>query len=115
MGWPRRRDIGWAEIGEEFTRWTLLWTPWFAVYLHRVWAPKVAPKCHNHPWSFVTFILWGGYWEWNRSTDWVWRKPGSVLRRHATWSHNVVTLERPSWSLVIVGPKLYGWSQHECR
>lgn len=100
------RDIGWTEIGEEFTRFTVLWTRWGAVYLHRLRAPQEHPQCHDHPWSFVAILLRGGYWEY--SGEWIWRCPGSVLWRAAEHRHNVVT-EGVSWSIIITGPRRRKW------
>lgn len=105
-------EIGWKDIGEEFTRFTLLKTPWFRVYLHRLKALTQHPECHDHPWAFVTFLLWGGYWEYH-APDWTWRRPGSVLYRPAEWTHNVVT-DGVSWSLVVTGAKKRRWSFKSC-
>ena len=40
----------------------ILRTPWFGVMLHKIMDDD--PDClHDHPWSFVSFILKGGYEE----------------------------------------------------
>ena len=101
------KDIGWTDIGEDFTRFTLLRTRWCIIYLHRLDAPNPHPQCHDHPWSFVSVLLKGGYSEYAHGT-WTWRRPGSILYRPAEWSHNVVT-KGVSWSLVITGPKRRPW------
>lgn len=100
-------DIGWKDIGETFIRYTLLKTPLFRVYLHELDAPTMHPQCHDHPWSFVTFLLWGGYAEFHRG-EWKRREPGAVLFRPAEFEHNVVT-DGTSWSLVFTGPKRRQW------
>lgn len=107
-----RRDIGWEEIGEEFTRWTLLWTPWFIIYLHRLKALTPHPQCHDHPWSFIAVLLKGGYSEYHNGV-WTWRRAGSVLFRPAMFSHNVVT-RGVSWSVIVTGPKYREWNLHSC-
>ena len=112
MGLFPRRDIGWEEIGEEFTRWTILWTPWFAVYLHRLKAYTPHPNCHDHPWDFLAIILWGGYSEFHNGR-WVRRDAGSILVRPARWSHNVIT-DGVSWSIIVTGPKRRDWGFHTC-
>jgi hypothetical protein len=111
-----QREIGWHEIGEEFTRWTLLWTPWFTIYLHRLVALKMHPQCHDHPWGFIAVLLKGGYWEFHDGL-WEWKRPGSVLIRPAEWSHNVVTDENMgvSWSMIITGPKRREWGFQACH
>jgi hypothetical protein len=107
-------DIGWKEINETFIRYTLLKTRWFRVYVHRLTAVQAHEACHNHPWSFIAFVLKGGYNEFTKDTGWVWRGPGSVLRRPAAWSHNVTTKSEGMWSLVITGPKAHEWSFQKC-
>lgn len=110
-------DIGWKSIGETFIRYTLLKTPWFRVYLHYLVAETAHPECHNHPWWFRTWLLRGGYFEKSEATgtSWYWRPPGTVLRRPASWAHNVITQPGiPSWSLVLTGPKRHTWGFKEC-
>lgn len=101
------RDIGWTDIGEEFTRFTLLATPRFTVYLHRLRAFLPHPQCHDHPWSFIAVLLKGGYREFHDGV-WTEHKPGTVLFRPAEFSHNVVTTG-VSWSLIVTGPKRRAW------
>ena len=107
--WPWQKQIGWKEIGEDFIRFTLLKTPWFRVYLHRLVAPQWHPKCHDHPWDFISFVIWPGYVE-EHDNVMEWRGPGSVLKRPAEWQHNVITLEDAvSWSIIVTGPKRRAW------
>lgn len=61
--WLNFREIGWAAIGETFTRYTVLKTRWFNIYLHQLSAPKWHPECHDHPWDFLAILLWRGYLE----------------------------------------------------
>lgn len=106
------RILGRPEIEEEFTRFTLLWTPWGAIYLHRLKALIEPPECHDRPWGFVTIIFKGGYWEYAYDF-WEWRGPGSILFRPAIWRHNVVT-EGVSWSIIITGRKFREWGFKSC-
>lgn len=101
------KELGWKDIGEVFTRYTLLKTPLFRVYLHCLYAPRWHPMGHDHPWSFVTLILRGGYLEWTPSGKF-YRPPGSVLHREAEFAHNVIT-GGVCWSLVVTGPKRREW------
>jgi hypothetical protein len=107
------KEIGWTEIGEEFTRYKIWCTRWFNIYLHKLYAPQWHPECHDHPWSFVTIILWPGYLE-NVNDHIFQRVPGSILYRPATFSHNVITPYGTSWSLVITGPKIQDWGFKPC-
>ena len=91
------------------TRWKLLTTPWFAVYVHKIWVHDRDRHMHDHPWSFASLILWGGYVEQlpGKARH---RRPGSfaVLRRPGI--HSVRTLLRePTWTLVVRGKDHHSW------
>lgn len=110
------REMGWTEIGEQFTRFTLLSTRWGNIFLHRLVSPNPHPQCHDHPWSFVAILLRGGYDEYLNG-QWTWRRPGSVLWRPAETKHNVITRSnRVSWSIILTGRKYREWAfVEECR
>jgi hypothetical protein len=101
----------------------LLRTPWFNIFLHYLDAPNENPKgCHDHPWSFVTLILSGGYIERTSAmTDlgplerYRWQRPGKMLYRPAEFSHSVTTPDGPSWSLVVVGRRQREWGFNTCE
>lgn len=111
------KEIGWREIGEEFTRYQLIKSRWFNVYLHRLYAPNWHPECHDHPWGFVAVLLWRGYLErmahGDRVTDHR-RWPGMVLFRPATLAHNVITPYGVSWSIIFTTPKKRDWGFRPC-
>lgn len=117
--WLRRHipydTVGWKEIGEVFTRYNVLKTRWFSVYIHQMWAPIAPPLCHDHPWSFVTFIISGGYWETTDGTNFKFIRPGLVLYRPAHYTHTVKTVKRFAWTFVITGPRSNDWHNHDCR
>lgn len=108
------KEIGWREIGEEFTRYQLVKTSKFNVYLHQLYCPNWHDKCHDHPWDFITLILWNGYLEQidNRYFS---RVPGQFLYREANFTHSVLTPSGVSWSLVITGPKCRDWQFKDCE
>lgn len=110
-------DIGWRDIGEEFTRYTVASNRFFRVFIHQMHAPIAPPKCHDHPWSFVSLILTGGYWESSNGKDFTFYKPGSVLFRRAEFAHTVKTNppEHSAWTLVITGPYRRQWQNKDCR
>ena len=105
----KKKEIGWQDIGEEFTRYVLLKTPWFQVLVHRLWCPNWHELHHDHPWSFVTLILRGGYLEKTPGARPHWRPPGTVLYRNAEFAHNVVTTGAVCWSLVVASSKRRTW------
>jgi hypothetical protein len=95
-----------------FYRYVLLKTRWFAVYLHEFLRSDGDRCLHDHPWSFVSIILSGGYWE-EMPDGRHWRPVGSILLRRAKTAHRIELWPgtRP-WSLVIVGPKVRPWGFH---
>lgn len=116
-----------------FTRFTVIATPWFAVRFHRFHRSDSACM-HDHPWPFISFILWNGYYEDTpppgeqdpRYAQSKFYGPGSILRRPANFRHRVV-LREEHWeirgrvtrqahhkiykpiTLVITGPREREW------
>lgn len=116
-------------------RWTILGCPWFSIKIHRILASD--EDClHDHPWHFLSIILWGGYFEetpaWERWTETAvlssldakdrmvvaeisknkkWYRPGSVLWRPAPRSIHRLELppECSATSLVITFKKTRQW------
>lgn len=100
------------------------------VLLHRMSAPDPGIDLHDHPWSFVSIVLWGGYVEhralvreapalatiaeaWpdtcTRGVENV-RRAGSLQMTRLDEAHTVSRLlRRHSWSLVLRGPRRRGW------
>lgn len=90
------------------------------MYIHKFCRSDYDRSLHNHPWSFISLILKGGYWEVHdqnndRQPYKYWQEPGSVLLRPAQWRHRVVLHETitgeviPSWSLILVGKRCQPW------
>jgi hypothetical protein len=106
------------------TRWTLIGSDKFAVYLHKFHRSD-RDDLHDHPWPFISIILWRGYFEevpavWTyepadhysneglRKRKRVW--PGAVLFRKATHQHRVILVNgKPAWTLVIRGAYVRDW------
>jgi hypothetical protein len=109
-------------------------TPWFGVYLHRLDVPDPGVDLHDHPWTFASVILRGGYDEEVCDTDdaedcarWAERWPGtctrgftrswtarSVHRLLLTECHRITRLHRsPTWTLIITGPRRRSWGFYQ--
>lgn len=95
-------------------RWRIISTPLVSVYLHRIGTPDSRPTLHDHPWSFVAFVLRGGYREvrLNKHTLETYSRDISrinVMRRDDT--HYIVKLhgDRPCWTLLFVGARRRTW------
>lgn len=99
------------------TRWRIIQTPWFGLFLHRIALPDRDRHLHDHPWSFATLILSGGYREVvpvgddpaGSTVSRTWRT-GSIHRLIAEEFHSIAVLHRkPTWTLVFVGPRRRDW------
>lgn len=115
------------------TRWRLLATPFGSIYLHQLHADDNDRVLHDHPWTFISIILRGGYVEtWadsrlaafaeaqgsyvgrgaraaGRVRERTWR-PGSVHRIRRGEFHSIRELRRtPTWTLLFVGPRRHEW------
>jgi hypothetical protein len=94
-----------------FQRFRILALPWFAIYLHRILRSDQDRHFHDHPWSFLSIILWRGYTEqWVRSPNWgdvKTRKvqPGSIVYHHYSDAHKITLAKenKSTWTLVFVG------------
>jgi len=86
---------------------TLFECRWFSIKIHKIIRGDWANDLHNHPWSFITFILWSGYNEVTSDGE-HWRKPFVFYYRPAGWRHRVKT-DRPVWTVVLTGPKRHKW------
>lgn len=95
------------ENGPYMVRYKIFRCPWFKVFLHHILRSDEDDELHDHPWNFVSFILWSGYYEilpkWSRRV-----RAGAVVRHRAADAHRLV-LERPAWTLVIVTGKKRHW------
>lgn len=66
---PRWRFLKPFPIKDRATGLLYLWrlylieTPWFGVMLHRIVRPDHDAELHDHPWSFLSLVLRGGYVE----------------------------------------------------
>jgi hypothetical protein len=89
-----------AARGPLLTRYHLVATRWFGIYLHHLHVSDEDRALHDHPWSFVTVLLSSGYWEWTGRTlpggvTRIWRRRLSVLYHPAEYAHRL-ELVRPT-------------------
>lgn len=105
---------------------TLLKCPYFSVKIHKALMSDPATP-HDHPWNYLSIILWGGYYEEtieNKSvistasgkiyegpfTKQKWYGPGSFLYRKGDSLHRLIVPEgKYSISLIFVGKKWRDW------
>lgn len=83
-------------------------TPWFSVRLHHWLAPDDDRAKHDHPWSFTTFVLKGGYTDSSPEGDDHLRAP-AIRHRKATHQHTVFPDPGGCWTVIVTGPKIRNW------
>jgi hypothetical protein len=101
-------------------RWILFRIPSFGIFIHKFCRSDYDRALHDHPWTFISYILKGGYYEFTESgIEWI--GPGRRLYRPAEFKHRVVLQQLsnglkkwleppdPSWSLVFVFRRRRKW------
>lgn len=108
-------DIG-IEGDPYLDRLRIVQTPWFGVYLHHIHRPDNDRHPHDHPWTFWSLILAGGYRErvWPDKRDsGLWkgraRKRWSFMRMGREAAHMISEIDGPLWTLVFTGPRRAEW------
>jgi hypothetical protein len=102
--------------------------PWLKVYVHKFMRSDDERALHDHPWSFVSVILRGGYVEVSETADYkttmlcrtslfdlrspFWRR--CIAYRPAIYRHQVKLpiesgVEQSCWTLIITGPHVRTW------
>lgn len=106
-----------SKSGElHFQRWRIIWTPWFAVYIHRIFMADNDMFMHDHPWDYFSMVLHGSYNEITPDTmrpghakD-VILLPGFCTKRKAESFHKIGTLNTESvTTLFITGRRRREW------
>lgn len=105
-------------------RWYILYFPrLFSIRLHHIVRPDMDRWPHDHPWSFLSIILRGGYREetctpatFQKDSHNRWVPHDYVHRKRWNWKnntdlHRITRFDRPggSWTLVITGPEQRDW------
>lgn len=100
--------------GTYLTRWRVIQTPWFGLYVHRYTGPDPRPTLHDHPWRFLSLVLRGGYIERRLDPVTMTVSEDHLVRRfnyvRAGDAHSIRRLLRdPSWTLLLVGRRVRTW------
>jgi hypothetical protein len=91
----------------------IIQTPFFGIMLHKFTGPDAEPYLHDHPWSFFSIVLRGGYREMRRNNHTYTADPKRVrffnfMSKHD--AHFIYQLDRnPTWTLVIHGRRRRTW------
>lgn len=93
-------------------RWILFRCPLFQVMVHKFHRGDERVP-HDHPWPFVSLVLWGKYYERlgeHCDYEWLTRRAGTLAFRRATDRHYVdLPAGRHCWTLVITGRRQRKW------
>lgn len=98
----------------------LIQTPWFGVYIHDIHEPDSACDPHDHPWTFISIVLRGGYLER------LWGDPGGESwnardQSHSRWSwhkmptsaaHQILAVLPRTETLILAGARKRVWGFH---
>lgn len=103
--------------GPLLVRYIVAKCPWFGLCIHKLCRSDYDRALHDHPWAFISLVLWGGYGEEHHEITWGndvhftgHRGVGSIAYRPATWRHRVLIQEgKPAWTLVLMGPRVRRW------
>lgn len=119
----------WTEVHSEYiSRLHVIKTPWWAVCVH--WLKKADPEpyLHDHPVSFLSLILRGGYTEtvqseqlddhcllqgsyvWTRSISHRWF---NLVPASEHWRHTITYVRPGTITLCFMGPKTREWGFHK--
>jgi hypothetical protein len=100
----------WSYVPTDYiVRLHIVKTPWFAVCLHWLNHPDPEPWMHDHPVTFLSLSLRGGYSEI--------RYRGELRHRwynfiRATDAHTIIHTEPNTLTLAFMGPKVREWGYH---
>lgn len=102
-----RSDIFFGET-RYMRRWKLINRAWFGLRIHNILRSDTDRELHDHPFTFLSIVLWGGYWEHTLDGRRTWHGTGSFLIRTAECLHRL-EMERPAWTLVFRGAHRRTW------
>jgi hypothetical protein len=106
----------WTTVDSEYiTRLHLVKTPWFAICLHWINKPDPEPYLHDHPVSFLSVILRGGYSETRYDHgDYTYRDHRwfNFVRACPNDRHSIDEVKPGTLTLCFMGPKTREWGFH---
>jgi len=88
-------------------RW-VLGLPWFSIRIHHWISSDDARNFHDHPWWFITFVLWGGYTDVSPAGR-ARMNQFSCAYRPALHRHTVVVDPAGCWTILLCGPEIRDW------
>ena len=104
------REISSKEGIVHFRRYRILETEWFSIYIHNILESDKDIHSHNHPWNFLSIILYGGYEE-SRSISSCSHFASKLIIKWFTQMninefHKIKLLKNSCWTLVFTGKRI---------
>lgn len=92
-----------------FTRLVIIDCRWFGLFLHII--KDDDPCLHDHPWSYVSLMLWGGYREYYDDGASRLIRPGTLSYHKAGFKHRL-EMKRTAWTLFFTLPPVQDWGYY---
>lgn len=103
----------WTDVDSGYiTRLHIIKTPWWAICLHWLNHPDLEPYLHDHPVTFLSIILSGGYGELRKS-GYRYREWYNLVR--ATDRHTIMYVSPHTVTLCFMGPKVQEWGFYKAE
>lgn len=109
----------WTVTDSEYIkRLHIIKTPYFAICLHWLLKGDPEPWLHDHPVTFLSLILRGGYAEirtnnvFRAKPEWRYRAWYNWIRADGTDIHRITYVEPRTLTLCFMGPKTREWGFH---
>jgi len=109
----------WTDVDSEYIRRLhLIKTPWFAICLHWILKPDPEPWLHDHPVTFLSLVLWGGYKELRRKVDGHYGTRINTcnwfnwIRASSFDQHSIIDVKPRTLTITFMGPKTREWGFH---
>lgn len=105
----------WLLNAYEGNRWHIKWLP--SVRIHHILRQDTDPHMHNHPWTFRSVVLKGGYIEarpWSQANEYkrsvVSRPAGSTYKLGADEFHRIMCVSQGgAWTLFVTWRYQHTW------
>jgi hypothetical protein len=99
------------------TRWIIFKFRLIALYFHQFHRSD-AEDLHDHPWNFISIILWRGYYEQTFTSGGLLKikrvYPGTILYRKSSHAHRVILIDRkPAYTLVVRFKDKLNWGFYQ--
>lgn len=91
-------------------RYHLLASRWLSLRVHHIRLPDAGRHLHDHPFDFITTVLFGAYWEAFPDATSVLHRRGCVRFRQAEVAHAITDVPvGGAWTFVVTGPRRREW------